>query len=57
MDKHIFGRKIYVRSKFSCVHSPHNLCASTLAHSLEATTIQPITSPITLIGCNAEFTW
>ena len=24
--KHIFKRKIYVRSKFTCVHSSHDLC-------------------------------
>jgi len=24
--KNIFGRNIYVRSKFFCVHSSHNLC-------------------------------
>ena len=35
--KDIFGSKIYVRSKFSCVRSSHDLCARALAHSLEGT--------------------
>src|SRR6218665_12218 len=30
-------KKIYVRSKFSCVHSSHDLCAHAHAHSLEGT--------------------
>src|SRR6218665_641506 len=35
VKKTFFERNIYVRSKFSCVHSSHNLCASTHEHSLE----------------------
>jgi len=27
MCKNIFGRKIYVRAKFSCVRLSHNLCS------------------------------
>jgi len=37
MCKSIFGRNIYVRSKFSCVHSSHNLCVCAHVHSLEGT--------------------
>ena len=37
MCKNIFGRNIYVRSKFSCVRSSHGLCVRTHAHSLEGT--------------------
>ena len=35
MCKTIFERNIYVLSKFSCLHSSHDLCAD--AHSLEGT--------------------
>jgi len=31
----IFGRNIYVRLKFSCVCSSHDLCACAHMHSLE----------------------
>jgi len=34
MCKHIFGDKIYVRSKFSHVRASHHLCARAHAHSL-----------------------
>jgi len=37
--KNIFKREIYVYSKFSCVCSPHDLCASAHAHSLEGTLV------------------
>ena len=37
VQKH-FKRKIYVRSKFSCMCSSHDLCAH--AHSLERTLVQ-----------------
>ena len=37
VQKASFERKIYVRSKFSCVCSSHNLCARTHAHGLEGT--------------------
>jgi len=37
MRKDIFGRNIYVRSKFSWVHSSHDSCACAQAHSLEGT--------------------
>src|SRR6218665_3613489 len=37
MCKNIFGRNIYVRSKFSCVRSSHDLCARTHAHISEGT--------------------
>jgi len=33
VQKH-FGRNIYVRSKFSCIHSSHDQCAGAHAHSL-----------------------
>jgi len=33
--KHIFGGNSYVRSKFSCVRSSHDLCAHAHANSLE----------------------
>jgi len=36
-EKNIFGGSFYVRSKFSCVRSSHNLHAH--AHSLEGTLI------------------
>ena len=35
----VFGRNIYVRSKFSCVRSSHDLCAHAHAHSLEGRTL------------------
>ena len=35
VQKSIFSRKIYVRSKLSCVRSSHDLCARTLVHGLE----------------------
>jgi len=38
-SKLIFYRKIYVRSKFSCVSSSHDLCACAHAHSLEGTLV------------------
>jgi len=37
MCKNIFKRKIYVRSKFSCMRSSHDLCARAHAQSLEGT--------------------
>ena len=37
MCKKIVGGNIYVRSKFSCVHLSHDLCACARAHSLEGT--------------------
>ena len=33
----IFGRNIYVRSKFSCVRSSHDMCVRAHTHSLEGT--------------------
>ena len=36
VQKH-FWRKIYVRSKLSCVRSPHDMCARSHAHNLEGT--------------------
>jgi len=37
--KNIFGVNIYVRSKYSCVRSSHDLCAHAHMHSLEGTLI------------------
>jgi len=37
MCKHAFGKIIFVRSMFSCVRAPNDLCARTHAHSLEGT--------------------
>jgi len=37
VQKPFFEGKFYVRSKFSCVRSSHDLCARTHAHSLEGT--------------------
>src|SRR6218665_1335310 len=37
--KNIFGRNIYVHSKFSCVRSSHGLCARAHTHSLEGTLV------------------
>src|SRR6218665_2902721 len=45
MGKNIFGRNIYVHSKFSCMlssESSHNLCALTHAHNLEETFYSPL---------------
>jgi len=39
MCKNIFVGNIYVRSKFSCVHSSHDLCVRAHAHSLEGTLV------------------
>ena len=35
--QNIFGRNIYGHSKFSCVHSSHDLCSPAHVHSLEGT--------------------
>jgi len=35
----LFLKKIYVRSKLSCVRSPHDLCVRAHAHSLEGTLV------------------
>jgi len=37
--KYIIGRNIYVRSKFSCMRSSHDLCARARAHSFSGTLI------------------
>ena len=39
VQTNIFGGKIYVRSKFSCVRSSHDLCAHAHAHSLQGTLV------------------
>jgi len=43
MCKNIFEGNIYVRSKFSCVRSFHDLCAYTHAHALEGTLVESVT--------------
>jgi len=38
--KSIFGGNVYVRYKFSCVRSFHDLCAHKHTHNLEGTLIE-----------------
>jgi len=45
VQKNIFGGNIYVRSKFSCVHSSHDLYVHAQAHSLEGTLLLTIFKP------------
>ena len=40
MCKNMCSRKMYVRSKFSCVRSSHRLCAHAHAHSLEGALVK-----------------
>jgi len=53
MCKHIFEEECFVRSKFSCVRSSHNLWAHAHAHSLEGIldrTKSPVSQSVILIG-------
>ena len=40
--KHIFGRNIYVHSKFYCEHLSHDLCVHAHVHSLEGTLVKTL---------------
>src|SRR6218665_3401646 len=53
MCKTQFGGNIYVRSKFSCVRSSHDLCVRAHARSLEGTLTMGI--PLLLVGTVASF--